>query len=130
MDEKESTYIIPHNFTGMGKLMNHGIRNWIEAAIVALLAANVIMKVPFTMYAKIVVFTLVVGGLFIFFLIGIKDESVTQFLWGCIMFRRKRRIYHMKRPDQVEPDKPKAEEGGYESYYVRTKKALRRKKES
>lgn len=89
-----TTYHIPVNYTDAGRLFGmFEIRNAIEAVIFALPPAFFCAYfLPFSLTVKIIVTMIVLvpaGG---FALIGINDESLTQFVIAWWRWRRSRQI--------------------------------------
>lgn len=108
MSEKPTDYIIPANYNDGKRFKNIPYRNIIEAIVAIRLIGKPLMSLPISTNAKIVIVVLTCGLLGLLFIVGIKDESVTQFMYAYIVFLKNRRKLHLRRIGYV-PKKAREE---------------------
>ncbi|MGF7010526.1 hypothetical protein M2146_001050 [Lachnospiraceae bacterium PF1-22] len=95
-------YYIPDNYgSDMGNIGGFKIRNLIEAAIAVVIAAVLIWGSPFILKIRIYSIFTVALLLGAFFIAGIKDESVTQFIFNYLKYVLNRRVYRRERPSET-----------------------------
>lgn len=93
IDEPLNEYIIPDNY----KPRNRS-RNIIEAIIVVGGLSYLIWHSPFILNVRLIAIMCVVLFLGLLFVVGIKNESVTQFLINYILFLKRRNKYYFRKP--------------------------------
>lgn len=88
------SFIIPVNFTDAGKLMGaFHIRNAIEAVAMSIPITLLLMRfLPFDFTTRLMITILVCVPIAGFALIGVNDDSLTQFLMSWLSYRKHRRI--------------------------------------
>lgn len=106
--ERKDTFYIPKNYNDPGTLLGHTYRNWAEALVVAFVLFRLINATPFILTIRIPAIVIICGLMFALFLVGIKGESVTQFLISSVKFYKKRRVLHLRRSGYI----PKRERKG------------------
>lgn len=126
--EKEEIYVIPMNYSGMGRVAGFKIRNITEGIIVALFALKMILGIPFVLKVKIIVIVLVCLAILVLFATGIKNESITQFIISYLQFYIKKRRYIFRVPSEITHVQEQEEGEPYESYYERFKKRFFQRK--
>lgn len=96
MEQNEArphVYFIPHNFVETGTLFNGlvRIRNFFEGMILALLPVPILIQIPNLAFTdRITLFVTCCGALGLFGFLGIDGESLTQYLFNFLRFRRRR----------------------------------------
>ena len=88
-EEEMNEYIIPVNVGMTDSVGKYKIRNIIEAVAATALVLNIITAIPFVADVKVITSVILGLGTFLFFMHGIKDESVTGFLFNYIRFKTK-----------------------------------------
>lgn len=131
-EEKREEYIIPENYSGFGDVAGLPVRNIVEAVAATLLVLKLVMQIPFVFKIKVIFTFAVCLIVFLFFMLGIKHESVTSFLIGYLQFKSKRTVYHFRRPDEYwkvtkKKKKGKTVEKGHDTYYESAKKKFKEK---
>lgn len=103
MEEKQrpDLYYIPENFSDGKTFKGVAYRNIVEALAVSYGMYKLIFLTPFIFSIKAVATMILAGGFGIFFLIGIKGESVTQFMYSYLLFKQRRRKLHLRRTGYV-----------------------------
>lgn len=101
MQKRPDTYYIPSNYAEEHRFKGVAYRNIAEAVVVAFLLFQLIELTPFIRIIRVVAEIIICGGVGIFFLVGIKGESVIQFLISFITFRKSRRKLHLRRTGYV-----------------------------
>ena len=107
-EERPDRYYIPDNFNDEHRFRDIPYRNIAEAAVATILLWKLINATPFVLTIRIIAGVVICGSVAFLFVVGIKDESILQFLWSYITFRQKRKIYHLRRVGYV-PKKTKGE---------------------
>lgn len=93
MDARAQVYFIPHNFVETGTLFNGlvRIRNFFEGLLLAALPVPILIQIPnMTFTDRITLFVTCCGALGLLGFVGIDGESLTQYLFKYIRFRRRR----------------------------------------
>lgn len=101
--EELDVYVIPPNFVEGGKIFGgmFKLRNVFEAAVLGGAVTMLVLKIPVSVTARIVIMCLTTLPISIFGLIGIEGESLTEFVINVIKFIRNRRTVYRS---DVEPD--------------------------
>lgn len=88
------SFIIPVNFTDAGKLMGaFHIRNAIEAFVLTIPPTLLMLRfLPFSFTTKLMLSITLCVPIAGFALIGVNDDSLSQFLITWLRFRKKRRV--------------------------------------
>ncbi len=93
-------YIIPGNYEDSGGVFGGSfkLRNAIETIVICytLFKIGSLVLAPFDIVIRIILFFAIVFPIGILCLIGIKGDSVTQFLMNVIMFHNKKRVLNYK----------------------------------
>lgn len=97
-DEKLESYFIPANYNKSTKFFGLKKRNIIEALAMGIALFNLLDMIPFILKVKLIVMIIVIGPVVILFAAGVKGESITQFIFSYLMFRKKKRILYYKKP--------------------------------
>lgn len=126
-DEREmDVYIIPQNFIEGGKLFGgmFRFRNAVEALALALATGIPIMGMPTGLYTRIIMLCIVPLPLTLFALIGIGDDSLTEFIFNFFVFLTKRRILGK----DAETTARSRKQGWHRTFagFIRTKLPVRR----
>ena len=106
---EHDTYIIPPNFIETGTLFGgmFKVRNVIEAGILAVgIGLPVLMFLPISLTARIIILCFTALPLALFALIGISGESLSAFLFIFLKYLKKRRVVGLVE-EQAAPDEPK-----------------------
>jgi len=92
--EERDVYIIPQNFIEDGKIAGGALRlrNAFEAGILAIATGYPILKLPLQLYPRVIILCLVTLPLTLLGLIGIGDDSLSEFVLHFFSWIRKRRI--------------------------------------
>ena len=92
--EELDMYVIPPNFIEGGKIFGgmFRLRNAIEAGILGGGSALLVLKLPFSLTARIIILCVTALPLAIFGLIGVEGDSLTEFVMDVAKFIRNRRI--------------------------------------
>ena len=100
--EERDVYFIPPNFLTSGRLFGGAvrIRNAIEAVILVVATGIPIIKLPFSMTARIILLCLIPLPLGIFGVIGIEGDALTEFLLTWIMWLKNRRVLYRSDTEQ------------------------------
>jgi len=103
-------YIIPHNFIEGGKVFGgmFRMRNAVEAGVLALATGYPILKLSMGLYGRIVLLCVITLPLVLFAMIGIGDNSLSEFVINFFVFLRKRRVLGEDPDMPVEEDLSKA----------------------
>ncbi|GHV45674.1 hypothetical protein FACS189492_3000 [Clostridia bacterium] len=88
------TYHIPANYTDAGKILGiFEIRNLVEAVVLGVpLLFACLAYLPLALTTKVVVTLIIFVPIVGFALIGINDDSLTQYLWMLCRWRQRKRI--------------------------------------
>lgn len=108
--EKEQIYIIPNNVNENGNiLMFFKTRNLAEALVVSavLLVLWRVITLPFSFTVQLVSFMFVIPPVAILAVIGIKGESLFEYLFEVMFYKKKKRqmVFKMPRPAETETKK-------------------------
>lgn len=95
--EQKDIYYIPVNYTDAGRVLGmFELRNCIEAAVLALptvgLSMLVAQHMPFSLTVKLIISLCLLVPVCGFALVGIRDESLSRFLYTYFRWRTNRRI--------------------------------------
>ncbi|EOS56996.1 hypothetical protein C814_02585 [Anaerotruncus sp. G3(2012)] len=93
-EEEQDVYIIPQNFIEGGKVFGGMFRwrNVVEAAILGLATGFPLFHLPIRLYYRIILLCLIPLPLTLFGLIGIGDDSLSEFVLNFFGWLRRRRI--------------------------------------
>ena len=93
-NNEQDVYIIPQNFIESGKAFGGMFRwrNVVEAAALAFVTGFPILHLPIRLYYRIIVLCIVSLPLALFGLIGIGDDSLSEFVINFFAWLRRRRI--------------------------------------
>ena len=93
-EEEQDVYIIPQNFIEGGKVFGGMFRwrNVAEAAILGLATGFPLFHLPIRLYYRIILLCLIPLPLALFGLIGIGDDSLSEFVMNFFGWLRRRRI--------------------------------------
>lgn len=100
-EEKLKEYIIPLNYKVKGKWRNMYIRNILEAVVVIIAFASIIMSSRFIWQIKWFLMIGGAAGLGALFINGINDLSVTQWLISYIKYIYTKRKYHFENLEDI-----------------------------
>ena len=95
MDEIYKNYPIPYNFIDESKMFGGMVktRNFVEGCICSAIASIPVFVIPFIgLYAKVLLFIILVIPALVFGIIGINGDPISKFLIYYIKFRKTRRI--------------------------------------
>lgn len=95
-------YYIPENINTGKKFFGIKNRNLIEAAVIETVLYKSLSLLPLFITYKAVVMIIPMAGLGILAVVGIRDESLTEFLYSTIRFYKKRMKMHFASPSQFE----------------------------
>lgn len=96
----ERQFYIPTNIKEKNKLFHLPDRNIIEAAIAEAVLFLIIRSLPFILVIKVVAGAIIMISAGLLFAIGIKNESVTEFIMSSIKFNQNKKSMHLRTPDQ------------------------------
>lgn len=106
LDERPDRYYIPDNLNDKRRFLHIPDRNLIETAVAEFIVFNVLKIVPIPNFTvKIVAGAIIMILIGVVGLIGIKNESVSEFILTSIKFQKKKRVLHYRRCDQKKYDK-------------------------
>ena len=93
-DHEADVYIVPQNFIEGGKVFGGMFRwrNVVEAAILAIVTGFPIFHLPIRLYYRIIILCLVTLPVALFGLIGIGDDSLSEFILNFFAWLRRRRV--------------------------------------
>lgn len=88
MEEKKPkrVYLIPRNYT-RSRLGQINYRNIVETVIMVFIIHAVFSVIPFLLWVRIVTEIIIMVPLFILFLLGISDDSVTEYIIDLVVHR-------------------------------------------
>ena len=114
-EEKREVYFIPPNFLTSGRLFGGMIRvrNAIEACVLVLLTGIPILKIPAPLTTRVIILILITLPAGVFGVVGIEDDSLSEFAIGWIKWLMNRRVLHSEAALQVmrlESDAPPTHE--------------------
>lgn len=87
MEEKNYKFVIPDNVTKKGRILGFRRKNLIEASVAALVFGFLIGLIPFVLKVRIIVTAILAGACFVFFLIGIRRRSVSEWLLAWLKYK-------------------------------------------
>lgn len=99
---EDGRFIIPDNLTDDRKFLGIKNRNLIETGIIELILFLMIRWLPLIMSVKAIVGVLIMIPAGIVSIIGIKNESLTEFIISTLLFNKNKKVMHFKRPDYKE----------------------------
>ena len=112
MDNNENVRYIPENVINTQRIFRFfKVRNLIEGLIMAAIGIAIVAFIPFVDSVKLLFFLTVGGGLFLFGVNGIRNKSVSSFLFSIIRFRIVRTKYHKRSIDNVKKSATKNSNG-------------------
>lgn len=86
-EEENYVFTIPDNVTKKGRILGFRRKNWIEAAVAAILLGLLIGFVPFVLKVRIIVTAIVAGAVFVFFLVGIRRRTVSEWFLAWLKYK-------------------------------------------
>lgn len=89
--KRPDIYYIPQNYNDGYKIRDIPYRNIAETVVAVFLLFKFIKWTPFVWTVQIIAGIPLGIGVVLLFLHGIKDESITQFLWSYIVFMKNKR---------------------------------------
>ena len=101
MQDDSRNSVIPDNVLTKGMFMDIPVRRWIEAGVSLLVVLLISSLIPFVKTVRIMFIIIIGAGAFLLFLRGIKNRSVTQFIWSAMRFTRRKRILHLLPPNYM-----------------------------
>lgn len=110
MANRRDIYYIPKNYNTSDSFLGYPYRHWIEAAIAVILFFYLINQTPFILTIRIPATVIICGLVGLLFIVGIKGESVTEFFVSYLIFRKKKRVLHLRRNGYVEKKERKQQE--------------------
>ena len=104
MNVKNLIYVIPPNFIEGGKIFGgmFRLRNAIEAGVFGGGTALLVLKIPVSLTAKIIILCVTALPLAIFGLIGVEGESLTEFVINVCRFLKNRRCLYRSDIEKIE----------------------------
>lgn len=87
MDEKNYVFTIPDNVTKKGRILGFRRKNLIEAGVAAAVFALLIGLIPFVIKVRVIVTAIMSGSCFVFFLIGIRRRSVSEWFIAWLKYK-------------------------------------------
>lgn len=102
--EELDIYVIPPNFIEGGKIFGgmFRLRNAIEAGVFGGGTALLVLKIPVSLTAKIIILCVTALPLAIFGLIGVEGESLTEFVINVCRFLKNRRCLYRSDIEKIE----------------------------
>lgn len=100
---KPNKYYIPENYKSDNEFMGvkiFKIRNLIEATCVGVSIWFIISIIPFTQLFTIIFSAILILPAVIFFLVGIKGMSVTEYIIVSILYKKNKCEYEMGMPEK------------------------------
>ena len=97
-DERPDEYYIPDNIKTT-TLFGIQLRNIIEAGVLELIVFVIFRALPFTNTINIVIGIILAFVVGVFAIVGVKNESLTEFIVSFILFKRKKKKLHYRRCD-------------------------------
>lgn len=99
-DNRPDSYYIPDNLNDRRKFFHIPDRNLMETVVAEIILYNIMKTVPLPAIPKLVTGFIVLGIAGATGIIGIKNESVTEFIASTVKFQKKKRTMHYRRCDQ------------------------------
>ena len=87
MEEKNYVFTIPDNVSKKGRILGFRRKNLIEASVAAAVFGLLIGLIPFVLKVRIIVTAIMAGSCFVFFLIGIRRRSVSEWLLAWLRYK-------------------------------------------
>ena len=87
MEEKKYVFTIPDNVTKKGRILGFRRKNIIEGAAAALVTGLLIGLIPFVLKVRVIVTSIIAGSCFVFFLIGIRRRSVSEWFLAWLKYK-------------------------------------------
>ena len=110
-EERPDKYYIPDNLNDHRKILHIKDRNLAETVVVETVIGYTIFKIlPLDIMVRMIAGVLIMGIVGVLFVVGINDQSVTEFIGSTISFQKKKRIVHYRRCDQRDYDTDEKEE--------------------
>ena len=109
-EEKREVYFIPPNFLTSGRLFGGMIRvrNAIEACVLVLLTGIPILKIPAPLTTRVIILILITLPAGVFGVIGIEDDSLSEFAISWVKWLMNRRVLHSEAALQAMRSEPGA----------------------
>lgn len=114
-EERPDRYFIPDNLNDKRHFFHIPDRNLAETGVAELVVFYVVKLIPITdIKIKITVGAILMIIIGVVGMMGIKNESVTEFIMTSVKFQKKKRVLHYRRCDQKDYDtkEQKTETGG------------------
>lgn len=99
-DSKLDQYYIPTNYNRASKFIGFNKRNIAETIFMVIVLFKLLDILPLYLKYKIMVMVIVIGPVAMLFLFGLKGESITQFVYAFLKFRKRRRKLYYLKPGQ------------------------------
>ncbi|MGN0414427.1 MAG: hypothetical protein ACI4FX_02920 [Agathobacter sp.] len=126
-NDRPDRYFIPDNLNDKRHLFHIPDRNLVETGIAELFIFYCFKIIPIqNLQVKIIVGAIVMILVGVVGIIGIKNESVTEFLVTAMKFHKKKRILHYRRCDQKNYDDTEETEENNERTESRAEELLKR----
>lgn len=110
-EERPDRYYIPDNLNDHRKILHIKDRNLAETVVIETVIGYTIFKIlPLDIVVRLIAGVLIMGVVGVLFIVGINDQSVTEFIGSTISFQKKKRIVHYRRCDQKDYDTDEKEE--------------------
>lgn len=104
-NNRPDRYYIPDNLNDNRHIFHIPDRNLVETGIAELAIFYGFKLVPIpNLQVKIIIGAIVMIGVGVLGVIGIKNESVTEFIISVMKFQKKKRVLHYRRCDQKNYD--------------------------
>lgn len=87
MEEKKYVFLIPDSVTKKGRILGFRRKNLIEGGIAALVTGLLIGLIPFVLKVRVIVTAIIAGSCFVFFLIGIRRRSVSEWFLAWLKYK-------------------------------------------
>lgn len=116
---------IPSNFKEPQKFRGIPIRNIIEGGVCAFLLYKLIMLTPFVPTIKLYACIFICGGVLAVGIIGIRGESVLQFLNAYRIYKQRKRVLHLEEVKKIEVEED--EKNGKKKHKANIKERAGRK---
>jgi len=95
-EEKEYVFYIPPNFTQKHKYFGFRLRNILETVLVIITLLSVVSLTPFVVKVKLIIDVTLSVALGFFFLNGVRNRSITEWLMDYIRFKKNGKKMRMR----------------------------------
>ena len=107
-EDRPDLYYIPDNVNDGAHFFNIKNRNLVETLVFDFLIIEGIRATPFIQAIKLCVGIFLVVIVSIFSIVGIRSESITEFIASIIRFKKRKAKLHLRKVGQDEGDKKQA----------------------